>query len=408
MTGVAVATINAKETTVDQQDYEEFNKLIKTHIRSEEREKALEDWQSYKHSRQVAYILRRKEKNPSDSLYDDGLWTKDDEIDSLTAPAIDLKGAVLKDVCVGRVDLRGAILDSVSFTHEKLSGCTLRAAKLQLVSFRKAQMANIGLMDADLSGANLEEANLSDADLSGSNLSNVNFYKADLTRANLQGANISGANLEGCKLDGARVYGIAAWDLKGTPISSKDLIVTPEMSGSITTDDIRVAQFIYLLVNNPEIRNVLDAVTKKVVLILGRFKPDRKIILNALRNSLREHDFVPVLFDFEKAADRDITETITLLARMARYVIADLTEPSSIPQELQAIAPDVAVPIRLILQKECDPYSMSRDLKKYQWVIKPYRYDSLDDLLNNLEDEVIDIAEKTRIKIEKLRLDDEW
>ena len=36
---------------------------------------------------------------------------------------------------------------------------------------------------------------------------------------------------------------------------------------------------------------------------------------------------------------RDITETVTLLARMARFFIADLAEPSSIPKELEAIAP---------------------------------------------------------------------
>lgn len=131
-------------------------------------------------------------------------------------------------------------------------------------------------------------------------------------------------------------------------------------------------------------------------------------ILDALRNSLRSHNFVPVLFDFEQAADRDITETITLLARMSRFVIADLTDPASIPQELQAIAPDVAVPIRLILENGKVPYSMAKDLKKYQWVIKPYRYNDLDDLLNNLETNVINVAEEARIKINKLRSDDDW
>jgi len=47
-----------------------------------------------------------------------------------------------------------------------------------------------------------------------------------------------------------------------------------------------VAQFIYLLLNNREIRNVTNAVTSKVVLILGRFTPEQKQILNAIREEL--------------------------------------------------------------------------------------------------------------------------
>ena len=44
-----------------------------------------------------------------------------------------------------------------------------------------------------------------------------------------------------------------------------------------------------------------------------------------------------MLFDFDVPATRDITETVSLLARMARFIIADLTDPSSIPKELEAI-----------------------------------------------------------------------
>ena len=48
-----------------------------------------------------------------------------------------------------------------------------------------------------------------------------------------------------------------------------------------------MAQFIYLLLDNSKIREVIDTVAKKAVLILGRFTPERKAILDALRNVLR-------------------------------------------------------------------------------------------------------------------------
>ena|SRR5450631_2723 len=77
---------------------------------------------------------------------------------------------------------------------------------------------------------------------------------------------------------------------------------------------IEVAQFIYLLLHNDKIREVIDTVTAKAVLILGRFTDERKAVLDALRDELRKRDCLPILFDFEKPRSRDTDETITLLA----------------------------------------------------------------------------------------------
>jgi hypothetical protein len=81
-------------------------------------------------------------------------------------------------------------------------------------------------------------------------------------------------------------------------------------------------------------------VAPKTVLILGRFTDERKAVLDGLREELRKRDYLPILFDFAVPATRDITETVSLLARMARFMIADLTDPSSIPKELEAKACD--------------------------------------------------------------------
>jgi len=64
----------------------------------------------------------------------------------------------------------------------------------------------------------------------------------------------------------------------------------------------------------------------KVVLILGRFTRERKVVLDAIRDKLRKHDYLPVLFDFEKPKSQTSVETALTLARMARFVIADLTD----------------------------------------------------------------------------------
>src|SRR6185369_14604398 len=106
-------------------------------------------------------------------------------------------------------------------------------------------------------------------------------------------------------------------------------------------DNLEIAQFVYLLLNNAKIRDVISTIAKKAVLILGRFNlPERKAILDGLRDKLREHGLVPIVFDFEKATERDFSETIKVLAGMSLFVIADVTNPKSTPLELQATVPD--------------------------------------------------------------------
>jgi hypothetical protein len=171
------------------------------------------------------------------------------------------------------------------------------------------------------------------------------------------------------------------------------LVVTDAGEPKITVDNIEVAQFVYLLLHNDKIRNVIDTITSKAVLILGRFTDARKAVLDALREELRRRDYLPILFDFDVPATRDLTETISLLARMARFIIADLTDPSSIPKELEAIVPDLAVPVQPLLERSSRSYAMFTGYWKYDWVLPIYRYEGIEPLLATLADKVIAPAE---------------
>ena len=76
---------------------------------------------------------------------------------------------------------------------------------------------------------------------------------------------------------------MSAWGLKLPRAKQQNLIITRNDEPEITVDNIEVAQFIYLLLHNETIRDVIDTVTSKVVLILGRFTDERKAVLDALR-----------------------------------------------------------------------------------------------------------------------------
>jgi hypothetical protein len=112
----------------------------------------------------------------------------------------------------------------------------------------------------------------------------------------------------------------SAWGLKLDGATQQNLVITPEDEPDITVDNIEVAQFVYLLLYNQKIRAAIDAITSKAVLILSRFTHERKAVLDALRHELRKRDYLPILFDFDVPATRDITETVTLLARMSRFI----------------------------------------------------------------------------------------
>ena len=270
-----------------------------------------------------------------------------------------------------------------------LSGASLRGADLSAANLSEANLRRAHLSRADLSVADPSRADLKRADLSRTDLS-----RADLSAANLEGTLLIGTLLNMADLTACHVYGVSAWGVNLGGAKQANLVITPPDEPTITADNLEVAQFIYLLLNNEKIRDVIDTITSKVVLILGRFTPERKVILDALRDTLRERNYLPVVFDFDKPANRDLTETVRTLAHLARFIIADITDPRSIPQELQAIVPDLAVPVQPIIARPQQPWGMFVDFpRKYHWVLEAHEYTDLSDLLTDLQTSVIAPAE---------------
>jgi hypothetical protein len=199
---------------------------------------------------------------------------------------------------------------------------------------------------------------------------------------------------------GCRIYGISAWSLELEGAQQQDLVITPRGEAQITVDNIEVAQFVYLLLHNEKIRDVIDTIGKKGVLVLGRFTEGRIQILERLREKLRSLGYVPMVFNFDKPETKDFTDTVRLLANLSHFVIADITNPRSTPLELQATVPDTMVPFAPILQDGEEPFSMFADLNKYHWMLKPIiEYSSVDRLLEVLEDEIIKPAETKFIEL---------
>jgi uncharacterized protein YjbI with pentapeptide repeats len=296
-----------------------------------------------------------------------------------------LSHAYLREATLIQANFKDALLDNADLSLSHASEATFTNASARKARFHRAFMEGAIMVSMDCCGASFSWANLHGANFSLANLQQVSFDYAVLVSANFTEADLSGSS----------VYGTAVWNVNLSGAIQKNLWITPHNEPSIQVDNLEVAQFIYLLLNNTKIRQVIDTITSKVVLILGRFTPERKAILDAIRDELRKRDYLPVLFDFEKPSNRDITETVSTLAHMARFVIADLSDPRSIPHELAHVVPLLpSVPIMPLIVRPQTEYAMFEHFFGLKHVLKPFRYRDEAQLLSVLDTKVIAPAEK--------------
>jgi uncharacterized protein YjbI with pentapeptide repeats len=285
-------------------------------------------------------------------------------------------------------------------TSADLSGWDLRRYDLTdtILNYCDLSRANLSLCFAiysELISTNLQGANLDGVVLQSSRLIDTNLRDATLRGADLRAATMVGADLTNCDLTGSAVYGLSVWGVQTANSKQSSLVITRADESTITVDNLEVAQFIYLLLNNSAIRDVIDTITSKVVLILGRFTEARRPVLDALRTSLRAHNYSPILFDFDGPTNRDITETVSTLAHLARFVIADITDAKSVPQELAVIVPSLpSVPIQPVLHAADSEYGMFEHFKKYPWVLPVFRYSDANSLVQSMQHSIIDPAER--------------
>jgi uncharacterized protein YjbI with pentapeptide repeats len=300
-----------------------------------------------------------------------------------------------------RADFSRMSLDFFKLSKADLRNAIFQGASLIQADLREAKLQGANLIAADLTGANLTKANLQKAELNGATLYKANFQGADLREANIRNADLVKTNFEHANLTGCSVYGISVWDLKVNDRTTQlNLIITPGNEPVVTVDNLEVAQFIYLLLNRRKLRNVLDTIISKAVLILGRFTPERKVILDAMADELRKNNLLPIIFDFERSSQRDFTETIKILAGLSLFVIVDLTRPKSAPQELTATVPDYQIPFVPILEEGEDPYSMYKDLTKYDWLLKPVlKYRTQGELVANFKEMILERAWRKHLEL---------
>ena len=261
-----------------------------------------------------------------------------------------------------RLDFSGLDLTNVSIHNAFAEGLNLQNSKIINCHFEEGNFA----------GANFSNAEFVNTKFNKTILADANFDGASFVNCNLNRINITNANFCLKEIRETVVYGVSAWDLKTCDRMKQSRLIiekTYELysdiiaSGKIPmmADNIELAQFIYYLANHKKMRDVLNILNAKGVLLLGQFKDGGLERLYKLHDWLQEKGYMPMIFDFERPVNMGYTETVITMAGLSKIIIADLSG-GSVPQELHAILTDFQKPI--IAYSKTDPYSMFNDLKR--------------------------------------------
>jgi uncharacterized protein YjbI with pentapeptide repeats len=292
------------------------------------------------------------------------------------------------------------------FLRSAMEGATFDSADLALGDFMECKLAGARFENANTRDVRFYYCDLTFARLAGCNLHGSNFKAAILDRTDLSGAQIEdsfmlqtvflGTDLRGSTIKDCFVYGVSVWDVVTDEHTvQSNLTITTSRTNGISVDNLVMAQFMYLLIHNPNLRTVLDTMNSKIVLILGAFGADRITVLQTLREQLRRFGYVPVLFDFAGPDTKTISDTVMAIASMARFVVVDISDPRCSPHETSMIASNLGIPIQAIIENGQKPWAMFRDLRhKFRYVLAPLTYEGPNQLMTQLKECVIDPCEK--------------
>jgi uncharacterized protein YjbI with pentapeptide repeats len=316
-------------------------------------------------------LLRNAYLAGSRTYRDNDHWTDLTNADLTDANLFDADwyGATLEGADLSRAKLSDATLDEAVLINARLDGAHLDGASLNMTRCSGASFVDADFFQSAAPAADFVGADFTRACFQGAWFPDADMSGANLTSASLRGAVLTDVNLSGAILHDCDVYGVSAWRVDLTGASQSDLNISAYNSPRVTVDNLAVAQLVDLLIRNEQVRYVIDTVSTKVVLILGSFAPERKAILDQLRDRLRQLNFVPMMFDFACPARRDLSETISTLAHIARCIIVDLTDAKGVCQELKHIVPQLpSVNVLPLVASGSEVYAMFEHLTRYSWV----------------------------------------
>lgn len=210
-------------------------------------------------------------------------------------------------------------------------------------------------------------------------------------------------------------HGLFDWGLYMVYMTSPDAVLFPrvessevvkQQAGMRRAHQVEAAQSVKRAreLDGLNFGEIMSELTRRRVLILGRFSARRLKVLEAIKQQLANHKnrYIPELFTFKRPDSRDLVESILGFASLSRFVIADLSEPRSVQQELQAIVPNFqSVPIVPIINEGGREFATFSSLARRPNMVQPtLRYRDLADLVDKIDRAIVPAAEARRSEMQ--------
>jgi hypothetical protein len=187
----------------------------------------------------------------------------------------------------------------------------------------------------------------------------------------------------------------------------KDLVISKDKQPHITVDDIEVAQFIYMILDNKKVKNVIDTLKTKAILILSSFDEESMLIHSILKDTIRSHGYLPLLFDFKAPYTQELMETVKTMALLSCFVIVDLSRRSGQLHELASLVRDTYIPFTTIAREGTKITTMQREFRHYYWYKDKYFPYSPEKVVTHIpqlfEKKIIPWANKINNKLRDVR-----
>ena len=165
-------------------------------------------------------------------------------------------------------DLHGVILRNGSYINCNFDRSDINWADFVDAYFEKCSFRNVSMRVSKIGSANFRNCIFENSDLSYCSAEETSFIGSIFINTRLEHMSLVKCDLENTKIENCFVYGTSTWDLNLNNSIQENIIITDDENDVISVDNLELAQFIYLLINNSKLRHVIETITSKVVLIL--------------------------------------------------------------------------------------------------------------------------------------------